>query len=718
VTRGSWTAAVLYPLSLFILPFVILWRNSNLIFSGLGYVDPWVYYGFFRNLVLFKRDLFPGTYYGSRLAWILPGYLVNQLFDPLTANYVLHLGVYYTALFSLYYILARTINRPTALLTAIVFGLHPFVWMATGGDYPDGASIAYYLLTTVLLTYAAERPSGRWLLALAGASYAALVYCNIAWLMFTPIFPVYYLLRRKEHAAASYLRELGRFCLWAGAGAVMLTLLFGIVNYRLDHHFWFYGPSVDFVTKTSNQANPYKATGMRWIWDAKWLLLPALTLLALPFTWTRWRRSTSGETRAVLFFAGAFLFNAAVFVLAEVRGNPMIEFPYYASLLLPSAFLALGAAIFRLQERWDRSSLAILIGATAVLALPWWDVDGRFWTMAGRLGASTIAILAVAALLWRSIQPRSSVALGIFLLALAAWGAVVPWTNRDFMRSRAWHTGSEARDGFLRIADALHTIEADKPDRATRFWIDVQERDGKELASLSSVYLFGYKLIGTNFPTLPANVQLTPGSLVVLPSDRANALELAQKALEPRHMIPALVSSQTIERGDIKYYLDILRLERDPQTLEPLTLGPGAELKPAVSTSAQSLPDEKWLFGGVDGTMKRTAAGVAVTTPKGSGGYSAYYNAPLAAPVDGTYLFTLRFQLLDGRIAFGALKEDKSVWLAQVAEPERLGNDWIAECTLPLKAGQRIWVQTFNNAPEREQASSFLIEELKAYRLR
>jgi hypothetical protein len=39
-----------------------------------------VYLGLFGNLTEFQRDLFPGTYYGSRLAWILPGYLPYALF--------------------------------------------------------------------------------------------------------------------------------------------------------------------------------------------------------------------------------------------------------------------------------------------------------------------------------------------------------------------------------------------------------------------------------------------------------------------------------------------------------------------------------------------------------------------------------------------------------------------------------------------------------------
>jgi len=45
----------------------------------------------------YKRDLFYGVYYGSRLSWILPGFLVHSIFSPVVANCVLHLLVQSTA---------------------------------------------------------------------------------------------------------------------------------------------------------------------------------------------------------------------------------------------------------------------------------------------------------------------------------------------------------------------------------------------------------------------------------------------------------------------------------------------------------------------------------------------------------------------------------------------------------------------------------------------
>src|SRR5579872_4849824 len=53
---------------------LVLAARPDAIFPPTDGIDPWVYFGFFRNLVDFQRDVFPGTYYGSRLSWIIPGY--------------------------------------------------------------------------------------------------------------------------------------------------------------------------------------------------------------------------------------------------------------------------------------------------------------------------------------------------------------------------------------------------------------------------------------------------------------------------------------------------------------------------------------------------------------------------------------------------------------------------------------------------------------------
>src|SRR5436853_5824060 len=111
-----------YIIAVALLPLIVLWHQDNALFSPPRHTDPWFYLGFFRNLVNFKRDLFPGIYYGSRLGWLLPGYLVHSLVPPLIANWILHLAVHTMATLSFFSILRMTIGLRGACLGTMVFG--------------------------------------------------------------------------------------------------------------------------------------------------------------------------------------------------------------------------------------------------------------------------------------------------------------------------------------------------------------------------------------------------------------------------------------------------------------------------------------------------------------------------------------------------------------------------------------------------------------------
>jgi len=131
--KRLWT----YILSVLLLPILVLWHQRNALYAPPYYADPWFYLGFFRDLVEYKRDLFYGVYYGSRLSWILPGFLVHSIFSPVVANCVLHLLVQSTASLSLFFTLCWIAEVRAAFLTCLVFS----VKAATGRDYTDGLSL-------------------------------------------------------------------------------------------------------------------------------------------------------------------------------------------------------------------------------------------------------------------------------------------------------------------------------------------------------------------------------------------------------------------------------------------------------------------------------------------------------------------------------------------------------------------------------------------------
>jgi len=700
--------STLLPCSLLLLPVLVLARNTNPIFSSLGYLDPWVYYGFFRNFLLFQRDLFPGTYYGSRLSWIVPGYLINRIFPPLAANYVLHLAVFYVALFSLYFILAKTLDRATALLTAIVFGLNPYLWVAVGGDYPDGASIAFCLLTLALLTHAAYKPSAVIAIALAGISSAALVYCNITWTVLLPAFAVYYLVLARAQPGSSQMSNLGRLCLWGVLGAVALTVVLGAVNYELDGPFWFYEPSVQFVMKGASLVAEYKSPDLQWIWHAKWLLFPAVLLLSSLLSIPHFIRDAANERRTAFLMTGMLVFTAAFFVTAELTGRALIEVHYYASMLLPFAFLAGGANLLRLPEEWSVSRKSLFCASTCVVfPVVFWDPAGRVWSVEKKLGLPLVLALTVIAILWRTWQPRAASALAFLLLTFGALAIA------SFMWLQQWPTGTELRDGFLRINQSLSYIRAAAPG-GVRFWFDGKETNHLEFRSLASVYLYQYSIINFNFPELPSDIQVPVNTTIVVPSTREDVPQLAANVLNGHDLKVQTISANAIARGSVHYFLYILRLVRPPESELPLLLGPDGLL--SETNQEIALPMENWQRS--EGEFNRDGNVLRIATANKRYSYAAYYNKPFIANHDGSYLFVLHCRKIEGRFTFGALKDDKSVWVAQAPEPIIQNGVLSAEFVVKLKAGQRVWLQTANNHPRGDHSSRFTIEGLNVYRLR
>src|SRR5205085_1997461 len=149
----------------------------------------------------------------SRLSWILPGALIRSLLPSVPANYVLHLTVFFTAVFSVYWILKKAFDARVAVLSAILLASYPYFWAAIGWDYVDGIGIAYYLLTMAFLLGAASRRQQRGLLIAAGVTYAGMIYVNMVWIAFSPMFFLFYLWMVPESIRRIW-RPIIRFFCW------------------------------------------------------------------------------------------------------------------------------------------------------------------------------------------------------------------------------------------------------------------------------------------------------------------------------------------------------------------------------------------------------------------------------------------------------------------------------------------------------------------------
>jgi hypothetical protein len=544
-----------------LLPLIVLWHQDNILFTGYGYIDPWVYFGYFRNLVEFKRDLFPGNSFGAHLSWILPGAAVHKLFAPLAANCILHLGVHTLASVSLFLTLKWVVGARRAFATAMLFSLNPWLTFATAWDYVDGIGIAYCLCTMALLTWAALAPVRRWALMAAGMALAALVYANSDWVILAPLLPLYYLgLARARHGIPP-VRSFFVLCRWFGPGCVLVTVAFAAINHWMVGRFWFYGAPIEGVFQRNSSPAPW----WQGLWQGGapsfWLLFPiAAAAVSVVVLFGEGRRVSRGMTTAALF-SWLFLGALAWMILCQIWGNPLLGTPHRASILLPFAFLAIGARFWpELETARPRNYLFFCCAAAVILGNAW-NGDTAMSAVALPFPVWTGLAALVASLVWRQVPENVICGLGGFFV-FTALGVVPCYLVVD---------AHGYRDQYQALCRARERIETVRQGRPVRFWYDREDRAFPDATALNSTYSWADTLLGQSFGTAPCGQEQAPSTIIAaIGSDLSHGADFVASTLtgcwsgKGLRVVP--VETDTIQRGASSYRLSLLRVERVPGT--------------------------------------------------------------------------------------------------------------------------------------------------------
>ncbi|MEX2303045.1 MAG: hypothetical protein WD733_19035 [Bryobacterales bacterium] len=692
-------------------PLYILLASSNWIFSAPQTIDPWVYHGFFRNLVEYKTALFPGTYYGSRLSWILPGHAAYTLLPPLVANYVLHLGLWYTAVFALYYTLKTTAGRQVALIGSVFLGSFSYFLRPVGSDYVDGPANVYFLLCFAFLTAAAVKERKRLPMVLGGALYAAVVYTNLFTIVFTPVVAVYFALLAYRCRGRITGRSALESLVWFVSGSAALTAFLAIVNFAIEGSFAFYMPSVYYVLGNAGQPNPWKLPVEQWISQAEWLVLPGVVAVSalLALASARFRASTAGPAASA-----AFLLAFLVMIFCEWRGIPVLQYSYYASYLIPPAFLVVGALLQGPLERLSgAAALALGFAVLLIVTAPFWGFNAHLnqlkadtWPFTPLLFGAVFAVCGLC----------SGKAAGWSITAALA-GCLVTSSSIGY----AFGERHQQQNSFARIAQAAVTVDEVRDDDFIWFWYSKKDPHFGEFNALHSIYLWGYTMIGDEFPSLKPDAVIADGALVVIPSSSGEVLSCATQTLDSRLFTAEPIERREITGGGTSYSLWFVRLKFDSGRLERLALQPCGSgncstLAAAGESAHAQLPLEGWHPSSLpQTTVERESEGVAITTALTREGYAAKYG-PLVAETRGRYVFKLQYVLAKGGIAFGAKPADESRWLSRASIPVTQPGERTAVLSLEAEAGEPFWLMISNDHPVGDHASQYLILELEAYR--
>jgi hypothetical protein len=723
------------------LPLLLLALSDNWIVSPPGLIDPWVYFGYYQDLPQHLRT-FDGTYYGTRLSALLPGYVAYQCLPPLAANYALHLGLYYSCVGSLYWILARTLSPRVGLLAAVCLGCQLFFLQAIGWDYVNGFGITYSFLSLFALTAAARTHFWKSNLVAAGIGSAALVIANTFYVVFLPYLAIHYLYINRQARRNPLLSSL---CLYL-LGVVGLTLAFCIYNGLVVGRFWFLGPTLHFAHTFAGQTNPWTAPVSIWLPAADWLVLPVLTALGSLF-FCFWFRSRLRNHQTAMFYQGQFLFVLVMLIGWEWWGQPVLQLQDYASLLMPATLLALGAQLAPHIDRLSTRQFGVLLAIVLLgLLVPhaWnngeqWPEQWNRWS-----GACTVAggVLALAVLATQ--QPGALAAAGIVVFFVSI-PTCIGWHTFDFSKTRPrteffqeekslQRERYRASDLLRSVFDAVQVVKTWDPAGQVRFWYHARAPMGKVCTAVASTYLWGYRLVNAEFPALvdPAAFGQLKGQHIVILSADPDALARANGSLEKLGLEGSLLDEQPIVYPSVAFTMYHVAIQEKARSEQPLLVhfDRGAKYgmlstSPVSISAAEGhspLPLDQWhpCYEAPRMSLAKSEEGLQLITPAERWAYALLYSS-LRVAEEGNYRFELKYSLRNGDIAFGALTEDQSRWLAQAGpastppfadKPGVL----VKSLSLRLKSGEGFHLLLTNNYPGGSHPSELVIHDMRAFR--
>lgn len=555
-------AVILFPLVL------VLVNNSWALLWPLGWIDPYLYTGYFLDLRHHIEHYGP-TYYAARLPWLLLGNAVFSVFEPVTASYVLRFILIYAAAFSMFVTIRLLFaSNLAATLTALLLVGHSRFLGAVGWDYVDGFGVTMALVALAALTVAARTPYRAAGFLVAGVAAVMLVSANTFGASLLPVLGLWYLMiadRRRP-------RDLALAMMLTASGSAVSLLGLCVANWYLGGNFWYFESQVNVSIELAPVTGNWGAPRLRWL-SRPHLGLPiavaAASLVTLGVVGLQYARTrTLAEGQRILGAAAVqMLFVVGGFLVAQYRVIPALQWTYYATFLIPSTFLVMGATIGyatrQMEGRWQGS---LILVAAALLLIPFAYQDGTLlYTCSGtcNLLGSTALFVAAAGVAFVALVHLKSKAVLIVMLAVfsvlnvrMADLQVAPVPRQPEMHDRA-----------RAVFDARDVVAALNRDGSLLFWYDAREPYGGIYRAVASMHLLNYRLLGEVYPRISPRQsvvladRIRPGTTVALFSEGEPDLAPGLESLSNLQLDARVIERTTVRQGEVSFQVTFLRLD-------------------------------------------------------------------------------------------------------------------------------------------------------------
>lgn len=542
----------------------LLWLGPFSDYSAPGFLDPWIDTGYFTNFH-YLVNRFGLLYYVSRLPYEMFGVLMYKVFSPLAANYLINVAILSADTFSLFAILSRHAGRWVAVVTTIALACNPYLIGTITWDYPDGPAIAFLLLGFWMVLAPPRRWEGRLATVWAGAFWAMAGYTVlIAGLIIIPGVLILFYVKRVN------LREAVKECAWLAVGVAGVTIVFGLISLSVFHTFAFWMPQWILyrqVTTTPGYLAHMWGTGLGWILTSYRLAATyGLTLIGGIFLARHFRQVKNDR-----FFISALLLlllSDLVFVFVEFGMKAVVLRVFYtSSYLVVPVFIFLGALLSALYKvggdegkLWFKMTLMEFLAGVVLplfivrsLALHWSTQPQMAWKdpeLARRVWIllATLSILGVIGASLFGWARRIGILVAAFCFAVLISVSTAMDLHIVFLNSRLEFKAAMATQDLLKTGILR--------DRPVVFWYDNDERWSPLYNSINSLYLWGWRDLTRELPTMPVDDLrgLVPPDavfihLTTVPAKMPERMWL----LSQRNLRVEEIGHWTVQRGNVEF---------------------------------------------------------------------------------------------------------------------------------------------------------------------
>jgi len=540
---------------LLFLPLILIGVNASwiLIWPLKGGLDAWIYTGYFLDLHDHLK-LLPSAYFGTRLPWILPGFLAHKLFAPLIANYVLHLAFYYAATFSFYFTLKKSLSKRVAFPLTLLMGTFSYFLFAFGSNYIDGAGITYVLLTLLTLTDVYQSKYSYLRLFLAGVFCSCMCFTQIFLVIYVPFMMLYFLFMNYPYS----LRFLKKAFYFLVIGSLSLTLFLCCMNEYFHGKFFFFGPALKTAGRLSMH-NDFWVPLSKWWSNASWNFFPLLISVGSLSTLIFYKKVlTFPKAKNILFFQVFFLVSFSLYIFFQfVEKQPVLQLSYYVSYLIPLFFLALGGQMMLIINAMSARSYFLLMILITSLSLIGFSLSSDFFPLLNDFPIYLVfGLLSCLSFLFRHTSWKT----------LAVIFLVFTFGTFNLQHNLANDNPPDLttqKSAFLALYQGFERINEIDPERRGTFWFNTQDSNKYLYWALCCNYLCHRRLINESFPKITSeNTYISPKEKrkIFVLSTEAHPVEEANKGLIPMGFKGTLDQEVEIHEGPISFKITSLNI--------------------------------------------------------------------------------------------------------------------------------------------------------------